>query len=489
MCAVTSSRLPRNLISVWQTNIPTTPPDRVPTSCTPYTFNPPSSNTPALASSIMGATVLADLPTLTQLYARGALAPARHAVPALTPPAEIASTALSDAVSLLRGDITQLALDAVVNAANNALAPGSGVNGAIHRAAGPSLVAACKRVLTGGCATGDAVVTTAGKMPSRLVVHTVGPVYGAYAHTRAGAEEAQRLLTNCYQRSLEVAVGNGARTLAFPAISTGIFGYPVESAAHVAARTVRDYLLAHKNALDRVVFVVFSVADEEVYRRVLPTYFPPPPEVDETKISLEKLSREEKRLRIEKTPSPQSGDKQLPVAFAKGPSQTVPLTPSSSPSPSSHSKPKTVPHMSPAKKHHHSTQQNHKIKAQVSKHSHPGEKPLSTSHLKNEAKTKQFEQRTTKSGKTEAKPVIVETKSVKTEAKPTTAAIKPVKLETETVRAEAKAKVEAKKVNAETKIAKHKAVPSVTSSKVVTAPLAPGEKTVMAKVQTMVLTE
>jgi O-acetyl-ADP-ribose deacetylase (regulator of RNase III) len=162
------------------------------------------------------------------------------------------------ALSVVEGDITTLAVDAVVNAANSSLLGGGGVDGAIHRAAGPELVAACR--LLGGCATGDARTTPGFGLPARFVIHAVGPVW------RGGDHGEAELLASCYRRALEEADGVGARSMAFPCVSTGVFGYPIERAAEVAVTTVR----ACATAVESVVFVVFDAANRAAYRRLIP---------------------------------------------------------------------------------------------------------------------------------------------------------------------------------------------------------------------------
>ena len=160
----------------------------------------------------------------------------------------------------IRSDITHLAVDAIVNAANRTLLGGGGVDGAIHRAAGPELLAECERL--DGCRTGDAKVTRGYRLPAKHVIHTVGPVWSGGAH---GEPE---LLASCYRRSIEIAASVDARSLAFPSISTGAYGYPLELAAPLAVESVRNAVLEFPSVFE-VIFCCFSAGDLSVYRAIL----------------------------------------------------------------------------------------------------------------------------------------------------------------------------------------------------------------------------
>ncbi len=161
---------------------------------------------------------------------------------------------------VVQGDITRQVVDAIVNAANERLLGGGGVDGAIHRAAGPELLAECRKI--GGCPTGEARITRGYRLPARYVIHTVGPVW------HGGGKGEPELLAACYRKALELAVANGLRTIAFPGISTGIYGYPLEPATRLAMTTVKDGL-ATMPSIEEVRFVTFGNQATEVAEQVL----------------------------------------------------------------------------------------------------------------------------------------------------------------------------------------------------------------------------
>jgi len=173
-------------------------------------------------------------------------------------------------IKVIVGDITTYRTDAIVNAANSSLLGGGGVDGAIHRAGGPEILAECRKIRDrqGGCETGQAVVTTAGKLPAKIVVHTVGPVY------QDGHQGESELLRSCYLHSIEQAISAGAHRIAFPNISTGIYGYPKKEAAQVAWDAVQEALRLHssrptESRLEEVAFVCYDEENAQLYRQLL----------------------------------------------------------------------------------------------------------------------------------------------------------------------------------------------------------------------------
>ena len=167
---------------------------------------------------------------------------------------------MSGRIELALGDITQQKVDAIVNAANSTLLGGGGVDGAIHRAAGPQLLEECKRL--GGCPTGEARITKGYKLPAKYVIHTVGPIW------RGGDRGEDDLLRNCYRNTMKLAADNKIKTISFPSISTGAYGFPINRAAAIAVRTVIECLDKLKT-IGRVIFICFSENDYAVYQREL----------------------------------------------------------------------------------------------------------------------------------------------------------------------------------------------------------------------------
>ena len=167
----------------------------------------------------------------------------------------------SDKISVIKGDITLLKVDAIVNAANNSLLGGGGVDGAIHKAAGPCLLEECRKM--NGCPTGEARITRGYRLPARWVIHTVGPVW------RGGGAGEPELLASCYRTCLQLAGERGIRTISFPAISTGIYGYPAEPAARIALREVKQHLSVAETTIDTAIFVLFGKLAYDVYAALL----------------------------------------------------------------------------------------------------------------------------------------------------------------------------------------------------------------------------
>lgn len=169
-------------------------------------------------------------------------------------------------IQVIKGDITKMKVDAIVNAANSSLLGGGGVDGAIHRAGGPAILEDCRaiRAKQGGCPTGEAVITTAGKLPAKYVIHTVGPVWFN------GNKGERELLANCYHNSLQLAVENGVKSIAFPNISTGIYHFPKPEAAEIAIETVQRFI-ANDKSIENIFFVCFDDENFTLYKMNLDT--------------------------------------------------------------------------------------------------------------------------------------------------------------------------------------------------------------------------
>lgn len=203
---------------------------------------------------------LTEIPTLTLLYTTNRLSPSNTTQPNAT-------STYNDKISLIRTDITRLSTDAIVNAANESLLGGGGVDGAIHRAAGPELLEECETL--DGCNTGSAKITGAYELPCEKVIHAVGPVYRT---TKKQGLHAQ-LLQSCYTTSLDLAVQHGCKSIAFSALSTGVYGYPSEEAAEAAIAAVKGWLDAdgeRGGKIDRIVFCSFLEKDEKAYEKFIP---------------------------------------------------------------------------------------------------------------------------------------------------------------------------------------------------------------------------
>ncbi|KAM9065872.1 ADP-ribose glycohydrolase MACROD2 isoform X1 [Sarcophilus harrisii] len=216
---------------------------------------------------------------------------------------------LSEKVSLYRGDITLLEIDAIVNAANASLLGGGGVDGCIHRAAGPCLVAECRNL--SGCETGQAKITCGYDLPAKYVIHTVGPI--ARGHINDSHKED---LANCYKSSLKLAKENNIRSIAFPCISTGIYGFPNEPAATIALTTIKEWLNRNHHEMDRIIFCVFLEVDFKIFKKKMSEYFPtegleakglsPPPKKSKAKKSESVKESNEDEAQPPTAPSPSS---------------------------------------------------------------------------------------------------------------------------------------------------------------------------------------
>ncbi|KAH0564735.1 hypothetical protein GP486_001882 [Trichoglossum hirsutum] len=206
---------------------------------------------------------VSEILTISLLYKQG------HLQPSSADDKTLPSQELNDKVAHIQADITKLRTDAIVNAANNSLLGGGGVDGAIHRAAGRDLLKECRTL--NGCETGSAKITDGYKLPAKKVIHAVGPIY--HLHTK---DKSATLLRGCYRRSLELAVEHGCESVAFSALSTGVYGYPMGEAANVAIEEVKRYLMSPDgNKIQKVVFCSFRDEDVATYLERLPRFFPP----------------------------------------------------------------------------------------------------------------------------------------------------------------------------------------------------------------------
>ncbi|RDL30836.1 Macro-containing protein [Venustampulla echinocandica] len=215
----------------------------------------------------MATITTAEIPTLSLLYHSKKLLPAT-VDSASEAPISKPSESFNDRVGLIRGDITKLGVDAIVNAANTQLRGGGGVDGAIHRAAGPELLNECRALR--GCETGSAKITNGYRLPCKKVIHTAGPIYNLHSK-----EESARDLAGCYTTSLQLAVDNDCKSIVFSCVSTGVYGYPSHDAASVAVGTVRKFLEGEQgDKLEKVAFCTFVQKDVDAYNYWLPRFFP-----------------------------------------------------------------------------------------------------------------------------------------------------------------------------------------------------------------------
>ncbi|CAG8961725.1 hypothetical protein HYFRA_00006266 [Hymenoscyphus fraxineus] len=214
---------------------------------------------------IMSIISASQIPSVSLLYK------SKKLVPSTSKPAEATpapSQSLNNRIGLIKGDITLLAVDAIVNAANNSLLGGGGVDGAIHRAAGRNLYLECRKL--DGCDTGSAKITNAYELPCKKVIHAVGPIYND-----RDVEKSEEDLASCYTTSLELAVKNDCKTIAFSALSTGVYGYPSDDAAPVAIQAVKEFLEGEDGEkLEKVIFCTFTAKDVDAYNDWLPKFFP-----------------------------------------------------------------------------------------------------------------------------------------------------------------------------------------------------------------------
>ncbi|KAF2870623.1 hypothetical protein BDV95DRAFT_496085 [Massariosphaeria phaeospora] len=247
---------------------------------------------------------LAELPTLSLLYKLNKITPDDHVEASHAP-----SAAYNDKISVIRQDITALAVDAIVNAANNSLLGGGGVDGAIHRAAGPELVDECETL--DGCDTGSAKITDGYELPAKKVIHAVGPIYWS---TKSEGRHTE-LLSGCYRTSLELAAEHGLKSIAFSALSTGVYGYPSGEASEVALDTVRAFLdEGLGDDMERIIFCNFMQKDEDAYFENIPKYFPPVVESEDQPAEEKSTDETDLATKLPDAPTTEPTDPEQPSA-------------------------------------------------------------------------------------------------------------------------------------------------------------------------------
>ncbi|KAG9245796.1 hypothetical protein BJ878DRAFT_499866 [Calycina marina] len=265
-----------------------------------------------------------EIPTISLLYKTKKLeAPANQDAETLIP---APSQSFNDRIGLVRGDITKLEVDVIVNAANQSLLGGGGVDGAIHSASGPDLLKECQTL--DGCETGSAKITGAYELPSNKIIHAVGPVY-----SRRYPEKSEKDLASCYTTSMQLAVENECKSIAFSALSTGIYGYPSQDAAPVAIKAVKDFIESENgDKLEKVIFCTFVQKDVDAYNYWLPRFFPPAENVEPETATTEE-GKDDEWEDIEEGESAENGAAEVKIVPELPEVPKTELEPVGSPSP------------------------------------------------------------------------------------------------------------------------------------------------------------